>query len=212
MGPKNHWERVYASQDEREAGWYQAEPALSLELIGTVCPPPGGTVYPPPGRVIDVGGGASVLVDQLLDSGFEHVAVLDISKAALEKAKARLGRRASAVHWIEADITAVAEIGTFDVWHDRAVFHFLTDAADRAKYVALAKRTLPPGGHLIMATFALDGPPTCSGLAVCRYDAASLAAELGDGFSLVRQASEAHVTPRGSTQPFFYGVFRRQGV
>src|SRR5262245_50607599 len=112
MGPKNHWERVYATRNERETGWYQAAPALSLELITTVCPPRG--------RVIDVGGGPSVLVDRLLDSGFEHVAVLDISGAALEKAKARVGKRASAVRWIEADITAATEIGVFDVWHDRA--------------------------------------------------------------------------------------------
>jgi SAM-dependent methyltransferase len=202
MGPKPHWERVYATQDEREVSWYQAEPALSLELIRTVCPPRG--------HVLDVGGGASVLVDRLLESGFEQVAVLDISGTALERAKARLGERARSVRWIEADVVTAESIGEFDVWHDRALFHFLTEPADRRRYVELAERSILPSGHLIVATFSPQGPPRCSGLEVCRYDARSLAAELGDAFSLAREATEAHHTPLGSTQAFFYGVFRRR--
>ena len=125
-------------------------------------------------------------------------------------AKSRLGERAGRVEWIAADITEVEALGTFDVWHDRAVFHFLTDAADRRKYVELARHTVPEGGHLIIASFADDGPKRCSNLDVCRYNAETMGAELGEGFSLVREARETHNTPWGSSQAFFYGVFRRQ--
>jgi 2-polyprenyl-3-methyl-5-hydroxy-6-metoxy-1,4-benzoquinol methylase len=201
MDRQAHWEAIYTTRDEREVSWFQPDPGLSLDFIRAVAPEAG--------RVIDVGGGASLLVDRLLDSGFEHVAVLDISRATLEKAKARLGERASRVRWIQADVTTVASVGEFDVWHDRAAFHFLTDPADRRRYVALAERSLPPGGHLIVATFAREGPSRCSGLEVCRYDARSLGAELGQTFSLVREATETHITPRGSPHAFFYGVFRR---
>jgi SAM-dependent methyltransferase len=202
MDRKAHWEGVYTTKGETEVGWFQPDPALSLELIQSVAPGRG--------RVIDVGGGASLLVDRLLDSEFEQVAVLDISGAALDKARARLGGRANSVHWIEADVTSVGSVDEFDLWHDRAVFHFLTDPDDRRRYLELAERTVPPGGHLIVATFAPEGPTRCSGLEVCRYDARSLAAELGDAFSLVREATENHVTPHGTPQAFFYGVFRRQ--
>src|SRR5512135_60547 len=202
---KAHWEDIYSNKGETGVSWYQSEPRLSLELIGAVAPAEGG-------RIIDVGGGASVLVERLLDLPFGKVAVLDISETALGKAKSRLGGRAERVEWIAADVIEIGNLGTFDVWHDRAVFHFLTDAADRKKYVELARRTVPEGGYLIIATFADDGPKRCSNLAVCRYNAASLGVELGKGFSLVREAREAHTTPWGSPQAFFYGVFRRQGV
>jgi len=201
-GRKEHWEDVYATRAEISLSWYQDEPKLSLELIGAVAPPAG--------RIIDVGGGASFLIDRLIELGFEKIAVLDISETALGKARSRLGERAKPVEWIAADVTLVDDIGTFDVWHDRAVFHFLTDAADRSKYVELARRTVPEGGHLIISTFGDDGPKRCSDLDVCRYNPASLAAEFGDGFSLVREARETHLTPLGSPQPFFSGVFRRQ--
>ncbi|MFI5456081.1 MAG: class I SAM-dependent methyltransferase [Isosphaerales bacterium] len=199
---KAHWEEVHTATPETGVSWYQAEPRLSLELIRAVAP--GG------GRIIDVGGGASVLVDRLLDLPFGRIAVLDIAETALSKTKSRLGERAGRVEWIAADVTEIPDLGMFDVWHDRAVFHFLTDAADRRKYVALARRTLPEGGHLIIASFADEGPKRCSDLDVCRYNATSLAAELGKGFSLVREARESHTTPLGSPQAFFYGVFRRQ--
>ena len=156
-----------------------------------------------------MGGGASVLVDRLLDLPFEEVAVLDISETALGKAKARLGGRAERVRWVVADVTEAPELSTFDVWHDRAVFHFLTDPADRRSYVELARNTIPEGGHLVIATFADDGPKRCSDLDVCRYNTRSLASELGEGFSLVRGARETHATPWGSSQAFFYGVFKR---
>jgi SAM-dependent methyltransferase len=200
---KSHWETVYSRKAETGVSWYQVEPRLSLELIGAVAPAQGG-------RIIDIGGGASVLVDRLLDFPFEKIAVLDISEVALGKAKARLGERAEQVRWVVVDVTETPELGTFDIWHDRAVFHFLTDPEDRRSYVELALRTVPEGGHLVIATFADDGPKRCSDLDVCRYNARSLASELGEGFSVVREARETHTTPSGSSQAFFYGVFRRQ--
>jgi ubiquinone/menaquinone biosynthesis C-methylase UbiE len=200
---KAHWEAVYATKGEVAVSWYQAEPRLSLELIRAVAPADGG-------RIIDVGGGASVLVDRLLDLPFERIAVLDIAETALSKARSRLGERAKRVEWIKADVTEIEDVGTFDVWHDRAVFHFLTDAADRRKYADLARQTVPKGGHLVIASFAQDGPKRCSGLDVCRYDAGSMTAELGEEFSLTREARETHMTPWNTTQAFFYGVFRRQ--
>lgn len=199
---KDHWERVYSTKAETGVSWYQEEPRLSLELIGAVVPAEGG-------RIIDVGGGASVLVDRLLDLPLEEIAVLDISETALDKARARLGARSEQVRWLVADVTEGPELGTFDVWHDRAVFHFLTDPADRRSYVELARKTVPRGGHLVIATFADDGPKRCSDLDVCRYNARSLASELGEGFSLVREARETHPTPWGSSQAFLYGVFKR---
>lgn len=200
---KRHWEDVYSTKGETGLSWYQSEPRLSLELIRAVAPAAGG-------RIIDVGGGASLLVDRLLDLLFERIVVLDISETALEAARSRLGKRAERVEWIAADVTEIRDVGTFDVWHDRAVFHFLTDAADRRKYVDLARQTLPESGHLIIASFADDGPKQCSDLDVCRYNAASMAAELGEGFSLVNEARETHTKPWNTSQPFFYGVFRRQ--
>jgi SAM-dependent methyltransferase len=199
---KTHWEHIYSAKPETGVSWYQDEPRLSLELIGAVAPAEAG-------RIIDVGGGASVLVDRLLDLPFGEIAVLDISETALGKARARLGERAERVRWVVADVTEAPDLGTFDVWHDRAVFHFLTDPDDRRSYVELARQTVPEGGHLIIATFADDGPKRCSDLDVCRYNARSLASELGDGFSLVREARETHSTPWGSSQAFVYGVFQR---
>ena len=151
-----------------------------------------------------------MLVDRLLDLPFEKIAVLDVSETALRTARSRLGERAGSVDWIEADITEAQTLGTFDVWHDRAVFHFLIDAADRRNYVELARQTVRAGGHLVIASFADDGPRRCSDLDVCRYDAESMSTELGESFSLVRQAREMHTTPSGLSQAFFYGVFRRQ--
>jgi SAM-dependent methyltransferase len=203
MDRKTHWEQVYSAKGETGVSWYQADPCLSLELIRSIA-------RAKVSRIIDVGGGASVLVDGLLDLAFERIAVLDISETALRKARSRLGVRAARVEWIAADVTKLQDIGTFDVWHDRAVFHFLTDPADRRKYVDMALRALPVGGHLIIATFADDGPKQCSGLDVCRYNAETMQAELRERFSLIREARETHITPRGFSQAFFYGVFRRQ--
>ena len=201
MNRKEHCDAVYTTKAATGVSWYQPEPQVSLDLIEMASPAHG--------RVIDVGGGASLLADRLLDAKFQKVAVLDISAVALDRAKARLGERAKSVEWIAADVTSGLDLGEFDVWHDRAVFHFLTDEGDRRTYVELASRTLPSGGHLIVGTFALDGPPKCSGLEVCRYDVATLGEELAPEFSLVRQIGHTHTTPAGKLQKFFFGLFRR---
>lgn len=200
---KAHWEEVHATRGETGVSWYQVEPRLSLDLIRSVAPAAHG-------RIIDVGGGASVLADRLLELSFEKVAVLDISETALTRARSRLGERARRVNWIVADVIEIEALGTFDIWHDRAVFHFLTAPHDRSRYVNLALRTIPPGGHLIIASFADGGPKQCSDLDVCRYNAETMGAELGEGFSLLTEAAESHTTPWGSSQAFFYSVFRRQ--
>jgi SAM-dependent methyltransferase len=158
--------------------------------------------------VIDVGGGTSLLPGKLLDHGYS-VTVLDISEEAVNRGRNRLGSRAAVVHWIVADVTAIPALGSFDVWHDRAVFHFLTDPADRAAYVALLERTLAVGRHAVIATFAPDGPEKCSGLDVRRYSGQTLLAELGANFQLLKSVAEAHVTPGGKSQSFQYSVFRR---
>jgi SAM-dependent methyltransferase len=199
MSRKDHWESVYGSKSDAELSWTQSEPGLSLSLIREVCPA---------GRVIDVGGGNSLLAERLLDRGYS-VTVLDISEVATRHARERLAARANQVHWIVADVTAGHELDTFDVWHDRAVFHFLTDPADRAAYVALLARTIPAGRHAVIATFAPDGPEKCSGLEVWRYSGLALSAELGAGFELLKTVPETHVTPRGVPQSFQYSVFKR---
>ena len=201
MNRQPHWETVYRTKEDADVSWTQQEPRLSLSLVREVCSPGG--------RVIDVGGGTSPLVDSLLDGGY-RVTMLDISSAALERSKARLAERSSQVRWIVADVSDPAiDLGFHELWHDRAVFHFLTKAADRSAYVSLLSRTLLVGGHAIIATFALDGPERCSGLPVRRYDGPALAAELGPAFTLVRSLPEAHVTPQGKTQSFQYSLFRR---
>lgn len=149
-----------------------------------------------------------MLAERLSDAGY-GVAVMDISPAALERAKARMGANGARVRWVAADVTAAADVGTFGVWHDRALFHFLTAPADRAAYVALLKRTVPAGGHAVIATFAPDGPAQCSGLDVARYDGESLARELGAGFYLLKSVPEVHQTPWGKSQSFQYSVCRR---
>jgi SAM-dependent methyltransferase len=161
--------------------------------------------------IIDIGGGASRLVDHLIEQGFEDVTVLDLSGAALKAAKARLGARADRVHWLVADATIWEPMKRYDIWHDRAAFHFLTDEKDRAAYIERLTRGLKTGGHAIIATFALDGPEKCSGLPVARYDAASLCQTLGPGFRLVHTRRHEHATPWDSRQIFQFSIFRREG-
>jgi SAM-dependent methyltransferase len=197
-----HWEGVYTKKGENEVSWFQENPAPSLELIAQV----GAT---PASAIIDIGGGASRLVDNLTDRDFENVTVLDLSEAALEAAKGRLGGRAAQVHWIAADATVWEPAKVYDVWHDRAAFHFLTDDCDRAAYVVRLERALKVGGHAIIATFALDGPERCSGLPVVRYDPVSLGQTLGRTFRLVDSRQHTHATPWGSDQSFQFSVFRR---
>jgi SAM-dependent methyltransferase len=203
-GSKAHWDAVYTSKSPTELSWYQSRPTRSLELLEQIG-------IDPATAIIDVGGGASTLVDALLDRGVNSVSVLDISRAALEHAQARLGARAASVTWIEADITS-ADLPerAYDVWHDRAAYHFLTSAEDRRRYADVAAHAVRPGGAAIIATFAPNGPARCSGLDVVRYDSEQLAGELGRGFSLERSIDELHQTPGGIAQAFTYTVLRRR--
>lgn len=200
MDAKSHWNKVYTTKASDAVSWYQPHALLSLGLIERVAGRPGA-----PARLIDVGGGASTLVDDLLLRKIANVSVLDISGAALDVARRRLGTRAADVRWIEGDITTVElPADGYDIWHDRAVFHFLTHPAARAAYVEQVRRAVRPGGHVIVAAFAPDGPLQCSGLPVVRYAPASLHAEFGGAFELLEQLSEDHHTPGGAVQHFVY--------
>lgn len=198
-----HWQNVYATKGETEVSWFQASPAISLEMIRAASPDRAAAI-------IDVGGGASRLVDALLQDGYRNLAVLDISANALDTAKKRIGATASTVDWIVADVTTWRPAKTWDVWHDRAAFHFLTDPHDRAAYVERLRSAVASDGQVIIATFAPDGPEKCSGLPVQRHDSASLSAELGPEFELVETRSETHHTPWHSTQAFQFSRFRRR--
>lgn len=199
---RQHWERAHASKAPEEQSWFQPRPEMSLALIRR-------TGFGPLARIIDVGGGSSRLVDALVDEGYRNVTVLDIAAPALAAAKARLDTHAALVRWIVADVTSAAIEESFDIWHDRAVFHFLIEAEDRAAYVRNMKRSLSVGGFVILATFAEGGPTRCSGLPVVRYGSGALAAELGEGFELVVEKAELHRTPAGRDQSFVYCLFRR---
>jgi SAM-dependent methyltransferase len=196
-----HWDEVFTRTAGQGVSWFEAEPATSLTAISAL---------PTDIRsVVDVGGGASALVDVLLDAGIADVTVLDVSGAGLEHAKARLGERADSVSWVVSDVTSWVPERTFDVWHDRAVFHFLVDESDRAAYRQVLESALHAGSFAVVATFAPDGPTSCSSLPVARYDAAELIAALGPGFEVVDTARRVHVTPSGSEQPFTWVVLRR---
>lgn len=204
MERKAHWEEVYTTRPPTALSWFQSEPVRSLELIEWAG-------VPADASVIDVGGGDSTFVDALLDRGHGDVTVLDLSGAALARARERLGPRADVVTWLEGDVTRLAlPPARFDLWHDRAVFHFLTDPRDRARYVASATSALRPGAILVLATFAPDGPTRCSGLDVVRYGAADLEREMGAAFVLVRALAQTHRTPSGGEQRFTWTVFRRR--
>ncbi|HEX6287838.1 MAG TPA: class I SAM-dependent methyltransferase [Herpetosiphonaceae bacterium] len=204
MDTKAGWETMYSTKDPTQVSWYQEHPRLSLHLIQS-------TGIDPTAPIIDVGGGAATLVDDLLAHGFQNITVLDISAAALEAARKRLGPRAAAVTWLEADIAQVQlPHHAYTVWHDRAVFHFLTDPDDRRRYVEAMRHAVEPGGHVIVATFAPEGPRKCSGLDVVRYDARTLHDEFGDDFTLISSANETHRTPFGTDQKFIYCYCRKQ--
>jgi len=194
-GRRAHWERAYSEKADNQMGWYQPSPRVSLELLAR-------TGVDRDARIIDVGGGASRLVDGLLDKGVCRITVLDIAEAALERAKQRLGPRAAMVTWVVGDITTWTPSSAYQVWHDRATFHFLVRPEDREAYRRSLLAALRPDGQAIIGTFASDGPEQCSGLPVVRYEPAVLAAELGPGFRLVETVREAHVTPGGKVQRF----------
>lgn len=195
---KQHWEAVYTSKSPQAVSWYQPHAETSLRLIRE-------TGVAKSGAILDVGGGASTFVDDLLNEGYEQVTVLDLSAEALRASQARLGSRAHLVSWIEADITTVQlPENAYDVWHDRAVFHFLLEPEHRRAYVRAVQRSVKAGGHVIVATFAEDGPEKCSGLTVHRYSAEELHDEFGNSFALVHHEKEPHETPFGSIQNFVY--------
>jgi ubiquinone/menaquinone biosynthesis C-methylase UbiE len=199
MNRKAHWESVYANSASSTLSWHQQHPRRSLDLINR-------TALPKDARIIDVGGGDSSLVDDLISEGYRDITVLDLSRAALNRAKARLGNVASGrVAWLEGDILGVnLPAEAFDIWHDRAVFHFLTTAGQRDAYIQAVERAVRPGGHVIVATFAEDGPTRCSGLPVNRYSAAQLHGTFGAAFQLVESEREIHRTPAGLDQPFTF--------
>ena len=202
MNRSGHWESIYRRKAPTEVSWYQREAGLSMGLIQRTTPALDA-------RIVDVGGGASTLVDGLLEAGYRSVTVLDIAAAGLTLARERLGPRAALAGWIAADILeAPLALGAFAVWHDRAVFHFLTDPADRARYVAQVRRAVRPGGHVIVASFATDAPTRCSGLDVVRYTPDAMHAEFGEGFQLLDSVREDHRTPTGSSQAFMYCLCR----
>jgi 2-polyprenyl-3-methyl-5-hydroxy-6-metoxy-1,4-benzoquinol methylase len=199
-GP-NRWDEVYQIKEEAETSWFEARPQVSLDLIAE-------TAARRDAAIVDVGAGSSRLVDCLLDQGFRRIAVLDLSETALRTARTRLSPDAP-VEWVVANVLHWQPSGRFDVWHDRAAFHFLTEASDQDAYLRVMDRALVPGGHAIIGTFALDGPTSCSGLPVARYDAALLSERLGSGYRLVRSLNHPHRTPWGSVQRFHFGLFQK---
>ncbi|HXG82840.1 MAG TPA: class I SAM-dependent methyltransferase [Pyrinomonadaceae bacterium] len=205
MNRKTHWETVYQTKSDREVSWFSEHLDNSLRMILN-------TKAGKEAAIIDVGGGSSTLVDDLLENGFADVSVLDISRAAMEKSRKRLGGQAARIEWIEADITEVSlPENHYDVWHDRAVFHFLPAPEDRRKYVELVMRSLKVGGHIIVASFGENGPQKCSGLDVMRYSPDAMRDEFGDEFKLVKSLHETHKTPFGTNQEFVYCYCRKLG-
>ena len=201
MDSREHWDQVYRSKGAGGVSWYQQTADFSLRMIAAEC----GT----DSAIIDVGGGASTLVDGLIEAGYRDITVLDWSRTALELAQQRLGVLSKRVRWLEGNVLA-AELkpSSYDVWHDRAVFHFLDASHDRDRYIEQVRRAVKPGGHVLVATFAEDGPERCSGLPVARYSAGALHAEFGSDFRLIRSERQQHITPWGAPQAFTYCLCR----
>ena len=200
---REHWQGVYKSKAPTDVSWYAARLEESLRLIRDVTSPKA--------RIIDVGGGASTLVDDLVALGYDDLTVLDVSEAALDVARKRLGIRGADVHWVAADVTTVElEKDRFDLWHDRAAFHFLTSASDRQAYVERGRRSLVAGGYVVIGTFAMNGPARCSGLDVVRYDVDSLSHEFGSDFTVTGQLQATHITPAGREQHFVFCCLRKR--
>ena len=197
---QTHWESVYTTKGEKEVSWFQERPEISLEFIAA-------TGAGPNSAIVDIGGGASRLVDALLDDGYRNLTVLDLSKAALAASRERLGLRGETVTWVAADVTTWRPSEHYDVWHDRAAFHFLTDEKDRHAYVLRLEQALREGGEAIIGTFALNGPERCSGLPVMRYDSSGLTAVLGPKFRLLASREAERRTPWGASQVFQFSRF-----
>lgn len=203
MDTKDHWERIFSSKKPEEMSWTQLNAGRSIELIGL-------TGVGPESRIIDVGSGETVLIGQLVKLGFHHLTVLDISATAIATAKEKLGTTGEGIEWIVSDVLkADLKKGNFALWHDRAVFHFLTEQKQREAYAVKVRESLTPGGFAIIATFSLSGPEKCSGLPVMRYSCESLQTQLGNGFELIKCLEETHATPWGKPQDFVYNLFKR---
>lgn len=202
MDREAHWNQVYETKQPETVSWYQQHPSRSLAYIRKYAEPSE--------RVIDVGAGASLLIDELLQAGYVNLVALDVSPSAIHRVQFRLGPLAARVTWVTADVTQNRELPAADLWHDRATLHFLTDERDQAAYAALAARTVKTAGHLVIATFAPDGPEHCSGLPVQRHDGTSLSKLFGSDFELMERAHEVHLTPSGAEQRFCWAVFRRR--
>lgn len=201
---KTHWEKIFTRKSPHEVSWYKPHLSVSHQLIERA-----GVSQS--AAIIDIGGGDSSLVDDLLNAGYTNVTVLDISTAALERSKARLGRTANTVTWLAADITRAAlQANAYDLWHDRAMFHFLTDPASRNAYIGLCTTAVKPGGKLIIATFAADGPEQCSGLPTMRYAPTDLEHQFAPSFHLIESVPELHTTPAGKVQSFVYCMFDKR--
>ena len=200
---KSHWENIYKTKSAKDVSWYKPHLEKSLEMISSLG-------LPKDAEVIDVGGGASTLPDDLLDRGFKNITVLDVSKEALKVSKDRLADKANSINWLEADVTEVPlKSSYYDVWHDRAMFHFLVTADERRKYISSLNTALKSGGYLLMATFGPNGPLKCSGLETVRYSAASIAKKLGEAFKQEKHVVETHKTTFNTTQEFLYCLFRK---
>ena len=200
---KTHWQNIYQEKSPSEVSWYQKQPKLSLELILR-------TQIAKDEAIIDVGGGSSALVDYLYKNDFTNLSVLDISENALASSKRRLGNLATQIEWIEADVTEFKSPHQFSLWHDRAVFHFLTEPSDRKLYVNALKNGLRAGGHLVIAAFAIGGATKCSGLEIVQYESETMIAELGEDFKLIVERNEIHVTPANKEQKFSYFYFTKK--
>jgi len=201
---KNHWDDVYQGKSATEVSWYQDSPNRSLALVDST-----GIAKQAP--IIDVGGGASTLVDHLLQSGYSDITVLDLASAAFDQARARLAARAVEVDWVVSDLMRFRPRRRYQLWHDRAVLHFLTEAEDRERYVDVLRRALAPDGHVVIAAFGPEGPKRCSGLEVRRYNADLLRELLGPEFVLQSHELENHQTPTGALQQFLYSCWTRRG-
>jgi SAM-dependent methyltransferase len=203
-GPINlagHWDSVYERAEPTQLSWHQTEPTVSMELIKALNLGKGAAI-------IDVGGGTSTLVDVLVAEGYRDVTVLDASRHAIDATRGRIGARADAVTWMVEDLLTWEPARRFDLWHDRAVFHFFVEAPDRTRYRELLHRALQPGGYVVVGTFAPEGPTRCSGLAVSRYDPQDVLEVLGADFDLINSRQETHTTPAGHSQPFSWAVLR----
>lgn len=203
MDRKQHWEKIYSDNSPQQVSWFQEKPELSLQLMAN-------SGFAKDASVIDVGGGCSMLVDHLLAGGYSHLSVLDISEQALQLSQQRLGDQATQVYWHATDITSFQPAITYDLWHDRAVFHFLTNESDRQRYLETLLKGTHEGSQIIIAAFAIDGPTQCSGLDIVQYDAEKLCQTLGEAFVLQEEQYEAHSTPSGMTQQFNYYRLKRR--